>query len=214
MADIRYSYIGIDGIIGTGKTHLTKLLTHRFNALPIYEESTNNPFLEKFYNNPQQFALPVQLFFLLNRYQQLLTVIQRDLFHPCKISDYTFAKNTIFASITLNEHELSLFHRIKDLIEPDIPKPDLIIFLQAEVQLVLERIKRRGIPYERSITEQYLKLLNEAYNQYFFHYSASPVLIINVNNLIFMDDSPDFEWLIQELQRTFYGINYLNPIKE
>jgi deoxyadenosine/deoxycytidine kinase len=214
MGNLKYSFIAIDGIIGTGKTHLTKLLSQKFNALPIYEEYTNNPFLEQFYANPQQYALPAQLYFLINRYQQLAAVVQKDLFYPYTIADYTFAKNTIFASITLNERELTLFYKIKDLIEPDIPIPDLVIFLQADIQIMLERIKRRGIPLERSITEQYLKLLSEAYNQYFFHYSASPIMIINVDNLVFTEDSLDFLWLTEELYKPIFGINYLNPVKD
>jgi len=214
MGNLKYSFIAIDGIIGTGKTQLTKLLSQKFNALPIYEEYANNPFLEQFYANPQQYALSAQLYFLINRYQQLATVVQKDLFYPYTIADYTFAKNTIFASITLNERELTLFYKIKDLIEPDIPIPDLVIFLQADIQIILERIKRRGIPFERSITEQYLKLLSEAYNQYFFHYSASPIMIINVDNLVFTEDSLDFLWLTEELYKPIFGINYLNPVKD
>jgi len=213
MGGIKYSYIAVDGLIGTGKTYLTKLLAKKLNATPIFEESANNPFLERFYADPQQYALPAQLFFLLNRYQQLLNVAQTELFHPCKISDYTFSKNNIFASVTLNEHELALYYKIQDLMVGNIPAPDLIIFLQADISLVFERIRKRAITYEKSITEQYLKILNEAYNQFFFHVKDIPVMVINVTKLEFSENSQDFLWLFDEIHKPVHGIRYINPQK-
>lgn len=214
MVAPNYSYIAIDGLIGTGKTHLTKLLAKKLSAAPIFEDHTNNPFLEQFYADPQQFSLSTQLFFLLNRYQQLLNISQTDLFHAGKISDYTFSKNTIFASVTLNEHELSLYTKIKDLMIDNIPVPDLILLLQMDIPLLLERIRKRGIPYEKSITEQYIRMLNEAYNQYFFHLSGIPLMVINVTNLEFGENSGDFLWLVEEIRKPIHGLRYINPQKK
>jgi len=213
MGGIKYSYIAVDGLIGTGKTYLTELLAKKLNATPIFEESANNPFLERFYADPQQYALPAQLFFLLNRYQQLVNVAQTEIFHPCKISDYTFSKNNIFASVTLNEHELALYYKIQELMVGNIPAPDLIIFLQADISLVFERIRKRAIAYEKSITEQYLKILNEAYNQFFFHVKDIPVMVINVTKLEFSENSQDFLWLFDEIHKPIHGIQYINPQK-
>ncbi len=211
MGDIKYSYIAIDGLIGTGKTHLTKLLAKKLNAVSIFEEYANNPFLEQFYSNPQQFALPTQLFFLMNRYQQLKNISQTDLFKAFYVSDYTLEKNNIFASVTLNEEELTLYHKIKNLLKKDVPHPDLIVFLQAEIPFLLERIHKRGIIYEKGITEQYLKLLKNAYNQYFFHIADTPVIVINVTELDFAEESYDFLWFVDELHRSHYGLRYFNP---
>ncbi|KPK96381.1 hypothetical protein AMJ80_00350 [bacterium SM23_31] len=213
MGGIKYSYIAVDGLIGTGKTYLTELLAKKLNATPIFEEYANNPFLDKFYANPRQYALPAQLFFLLNRYQQLVNVAQTELFHSCKISDYTFSKNNIFASVTLNEHELTLYYKIQDFMADRVPAPDLILFLQADIHLVFERIRKRAISYEKNITEQYLKLLNEAYNQYFFHVTEIPLLVINVTDLEFGENSRDFLWLVDEIHKPLHGIRYINPQK-
>ncbi|MFC1553897.1 deoxynucleoside kinase [candidate division KSB1 bacterium] len=211
MLEKKYSYIAIDGLIGTGKTHLTKLLAKKLNATAIYEDFVNNPFLEQFYANPQHYSLPTQLFFLLNRYQQIVNLSQTDLFKTCSISDYTLEKNDIFASVTLNENELGLYYKIRDLMKENVTSPDLILFLQAEIPFLLQRIRKRGFAYERSITEQYLKLLNEAYNQYFFHIRGIPILVINITNLDFTENSDDFNWLLTEINKPIGGIKYINP---
>lgn len=211
MKGTDYSYIAIDGLIGTGKTHLTKLLANELKASAVYEEDLINPFLEQFYENPQNFALSTQLFFLLNRYRQLINISQTELFHSCTISDYSFPKNNIFASVTLSEQEISLYFNIVELMEDKVPIPDLIVFLQADISLLLSRIKNRGIPYERNITEDYLKLLNNAYNQHFFRVTAIPVMVLNVTDLDFNENTPDLKWLVDEINKPFVGIKYLNP---
>ena len=211
MGEMKYSYIAIDGLIGSGKTNLTKLLAKEMNAVSIFEEFANNPFLEQFYSNPQQFALPTQLFFLLSRNQQLSNISQTNLFQTCYISDYTIAKNNIFASVTLTDEELSLYYRIQNLTKKEIPFPDLIIFLQAEMPLLLDRIYKRGFTYEKGITSQYLKLLNDAYNQYYFHITETPVVVINVTELDFSENSNDLLWLMEELEKPHHGLRYINP---
>ena len=213
MIKANYSYIAIDGIIGTGKTHLTKLLSEKLNANPIFEDFDKNPFLEQFYSNPKQFALSTQLFFLLSRYQQLANISQTDLFHSCTISDYDFSKNTIFASVTLNEQEMSLYFNIVNLMKDNILEPDLILLLQADMGLLLSRIKNRGISYEKGITDEYLRLLNDAYNKHYFLVTETPVMVINVTNLEFSKNSPDLLWLHNEIRKPFQGIKYVNPIK-
>lgn len=213
MIKTDYSYIAIDGLIGTGKTHLTKLLSEKLNANPIFEDFENNPFLEQFYSNPKQFALSTQLYFLLSRYQQLANISQTDLFHSCNISDYSFSKNDIFASVTLNEQEISLYFNIVNLMKGNLLEPDLILYLQADMGLLLNRIKNRGYSYENGITEEYLSLLNEAYNKHYFLVTETPVLVINVTDLDFKEDSTDLLWLHDEMRKPFHGIRYLNPIK-
>lgn len=213
MIKTNFSYIAIDGIIGTGKTHLTKLLSEKLNANPIFEDFDKNPFLEQFYANPKQFALSTQLFFLLSRYQQLANISQTDLFHSCTISDYDFSKNTIFASVTLNEQEISLYFKIVDLMKDNVLEPDLVLLLQADMGLLLSRIKNRGISYEKSITDEYLRLLNDAYNKHYFHVAETPVMVINVTDLEFSKNSPDLLWLYNEIRKPFHGIRYVNPIK-
>lgn len=208
-----FNYIEIDGLICTGKTYLTGLISDKLDATPIYEEFDKNPFLEKFYSNPKQYSFPTELFFLVSRYQQLSQVVQTDLFQECRISDYMFDKSKIFASITLNEQEMALYFKISDLLVRSIPKPDLILYLQADFQLLLERIKQRGRSYEESITEQYLKVLNEAYSKHLFMLTDIPVMVVNVTNLNFAEDSADFLWLLDEIQKPIKGIKYVNPEK-
>jgi len=206
-----FPYIAIDGLICTGKTHLTKLFAEQLDATPIYEEFDENPFLEKFYTNPQQYAFPTELFFLVSRYHQLSRFIQTDLFQKRRVSDYMFDKHRIFASITLNEQELALYYRISDLFVHNVPEPDIILYLQADINLLLQRIKERGRHYEERITKQYLKILNEAYNKYFFHLTDVPVMVVNVTNLTFAEDSKDLLWLVDELCKPIKGIRYINP---
>ncbi|MCP4727549.1 MAG: deoxynucleoside kinase [bacterium] len=209
--EIPYSYIALDGLICTGKTNLARLLAKEFNVKPILEEYENNPFLEHFYQDPKQNALPTQLFFLISRYQQISSLSQTDLFDNLRISDYIFEKNRIFASVTLNDHELNLYYKINDLLIESVPTPDLIVFLQADLNFLLERIKKRDFKYEGSISEDYLKLLNEAYNQYIFHVTDTPVLVLNVTNLDFSVNSRDLNWIISELKKPVHGIKYINP---
>ena len=211
MDENRFSYIAIDGLICTGKTFLTNLLCRKFNATPVLEPYDENPFLEKFYANPQQFSFPAELFFLISRYQQLSQYVQTDLFRQFIISDYMFEKNRIFASVTLNEQELALYFKISEMLVRNLPKPDLILYLQADIPLLMERIKDRSREYENSITEQYLKLINEAYNTYLFHITDVPVLVLNVSHLDFDEDSADLHWLLNEINTPFKGIKYINP---
>lgn len=213
MAEFSFSYIAIDGLICTGKSHLTTLLSKHFSATPVYEPFEQNPFLDKFYSNPQQFSFPAELFFLISRYQQLSQYVQTDLFQERIISDYMFEKNKIFASVTLNEQELSLYFKISEMLVENVPKPDLILHLQADIPILLERIRQRGREYESSISEQYLKLINEAYNTYLFHIVDTPVLVLNVSALDFQENSEDFKWLLEEINQPFKGIRYINPDK-
>ncbi|MFC1477424.1 deoxynucleoside kinase [candidate division KSB1 bacterium] len=211
MRENQFSYIAIDGLICTGKTHLAELLAKKLNATPVFEKFDENPFLENFYANPQYYSFPAELFFLISRYQQLSQYVQTDLFNTFIISDYMFEKNKIFASVTLNEQEHALYYNISELLVRNVPKPDMILFLQANIPSLMDRIRERGREWEKSITEQYLKLLNEAYNSYFFHAVDTPVLVLNVSNLHFEEDSADLLWLLQEIEKPFKGIRYINP---
>jgi deoxyadenosine/deoxycytidine kinase len=210
---LRLEYVAIEGVIGVGKTSLAQLLATRFNGRLLLERHDENPFLEDFYRNPRRFAFPTQLFFLLSRYRQQQEIPQRDLFHDLLVADYIFAKDRIFASINLEDRELALYEHIATLLERDVPRPDLVIYLQSSTERVMANIRQRGRAYEKYITEEYLRTLNEAYNQFFFHYSDSPLLIVNATEIDFVNNQEDLEDLLRQLQRPISGTQYYSPKK-
>ncbi len=205
-------YIAIEGVIGAGKTSLAKMLGKSFNAKSILEESEENPFLSRFYKDPENFAFQTQIFYLLSRYQQLVNISQADLFYDYLIADYTFDKDRIFAMINLSEQEFLMYDKISSLFKANIIVPDLVVYLQARTERILENIQKRGIPYEQAISEDYIKALNETYNNYFFHYNKSPLLVINVSDIDFINNKNEYQNLITQITRPFTGIRYYNPI--
>lgn len=206
--DLHHKYIAIEGAIGAGKTSLTQLLAERTRAKLVLERLEENPFLPRFYEDKSKYAFQMQLFFLLNRYSQQRELLQQDLFYDCVICDYLFAKDRIFAYLNLNEDELLLYERIYDFLDGVIPRPDLVIYLQASTDILMERIKRKGREYEKSISEGYLRDLNERYNSFFFHYSQTPLLVVNTDNLDFLNDERDLMDLIDEIRRMKGGKEY------
>ncbi len=208
-----FQYIAIEGAIGVGKTSLAKLLAKEFNARLILEKSEENPFLPYFYQDRKKYAFQTQIFFLLNRFQQQKEIAQPDLFNQITLSDYLFAKDRIFASLNLDDHELSLYEQIFRLLNGQIPSPDLVIFLQAKPEVLLQRIKLRNIPYEKDIDLEYLKLLTEAYNYYFFHYDQTPLLVVDTNEIDFVNRKEDFNQLIREIKQMKKGTWYFIPMK-
>jgi deoxyadenosine/deoxycytidine kinase len=210
---LRLQYVAIEGVIGVGKTSLSTLLADHFGGRLLLEKFEENPFLKDFYQNPRQFAFPTQLFFLLSRYRQQQEIPQRDLFHDILVTDYIFAKDRIFASLNLEDRELFLYDKIASLLEEDITHPDLVIYLQSSTERLLHNIRTRNRDFERSITEEYIRALNEAYNRFFFSYSSSPLLIINATKIDFVNKKRDFEELLEQIQRPISGTQYYSPVE-
>ena len=206
-------YVAIEGCIGVGKTSLAKLLSERLTAKLILEKFEDNPFLPDFYQNHERFAFQTQLFFLLSRYRQQLDLQQTDLFHKCIVSDYIFAKDRLFASLNLNEKEISLYDNVASLLEKNISFPNLVIFLQSNTERLMENIRKRGRNYEKQIDWKYIDSLNQVYNEYFFRYDKSPLMIINTNNIDFVNNKNDLEEILTFIRKPIQGVKYFNPVK-
>lgn len=194
-----HRYIAVDGPIGAGKTTVVKMLVKDLSANLILEPVEKNPFLAEFYKDRKRNALKTQLFFLLNRYQQQQEIKQQDLFKEVAVCDYTFGKDHIFASINLSEDEQNLYNTVYNLLDSRLPKPDIVVYLQAAPDVLMQRIKKRGIDYEKPISIEYLEALTNAYNDYFFQYSATPLLIVNSNDLDIVRNPVDWENLKQAI---------------
>jgi len=205
-------YIVIDGPIGVGKTSLTSLLARELGARLIHERAEDNPFLTDFYRDPGRYRFQTQTFFLLNRFAQQQEMVQPDLFTRITISDYLFAKDRIFAYLTLGENELALYEQIYKMLEPGIVKPDLVIFLQAGTDTLLKRIKSRGRPYEKEMDPDYIADVNEAYNQFFFHYTETPLLVINTSDIDFVHRREDLDDLLKRILSMKQGTQYYVPV--
>lgn len=204
-------YIAVEGPIGVGKTSLAGLLAKRFSARRILETPQGNPFLPRFYADRKKYAFQTQIFFLLSRYQQQQDLQQLDLFSQLTISDYLFTRDRIFASINLDENEMALYESIYRLLTGRIPTPDLVIYLQARAQVLLSRIRQRNEEYERSIEADYLQTLVQAYNDYFFHYTESPLLVIDTSEIDFVHREQDLVSLVKEVQKPRKGTWYYVP---
>ncbi|MBN1779961.1 deoxynucleoside kinase [bacterium] len=204
-------YIAIEGVIGVGKTSLARLLAEKMNANLVMEQPEENPYLTDFYQDPQRYAFQAQLFFLLCRYRQLLHLPQQDLFHPYLIADYVFAKDKIFAFLNLEHRDLILYERVATLLEKELPKPDLVIYLQSSTERLVANIKKRDRKYEREISTEYIRNLNEAYNQYFFRYDETPLLVINTSEIDFVNNEDDLEDLHQQILNPPGGTQYYVP---
>jgi deoxyadenosine/deoxycytidine kinase len=203
--------ITIEGAIGVGKTTLARQMAERLQAEIHLEEVEENPFLPQFYSDPPRWAFQTQLFFLLSRYRQLQPLAQQSLFAETTVTDYLFAKDRIFASVNLTEEEWGLYRQVYDLLDPKIFKPDLVIFLQADVGVLVERITRRGREYEKPIRRDYLRELIEAYNRFFFHYDASPILVVQTDEIDFAHNPDDFDDLMQQVGQMKQGRIHYHP---
>lgn len=205
------NFIAIEGPIGVGKTSLAKILSKRLSAKLILENFEDNPFLSEFYDDPARFALQTQLFFLLQRYQQQQDIRQVDMFHNLLISDYMFIKDRLFASLNLDDKEMNLYDSIANMMERNVISPDLIIYLQADTSVLMSNIEKRGRDFENNISYDYINALNEIYTEYFFRYNDTPLVIINTNNIDFVNNSDDLEQVIEYIRQPVSGTKFFNP---
>ncbi len=206
-------YITIEGTIGVGKTSLAKILAERLEARLVMEEFEENPFLGDFYKNPEQFAFQTQLFFLLSRYRQQLDLQQMELFTKAVVADYMFAKDRLFASLNLNDKEISLYNSVANLLEKNVTYPDLVIYLQSDTDHLMDNIMKRGRDYELNMDWKYIDALNMIYNEYFFRYDRSPLLIINTNDIDFVNNEKDLAEILAFIRTPAQGTKFFNPIK-
>ena len=205
-------YIVIEGPIGVGKSSLAQRLANDYESELILEEVEENPFLEQFYQKPREAALSTQLFFLMHRTRQLQNLRQGSIFSQTKIADYLIEKDQLFAQVTLTPKEYELYLQVYEHMIIDTPKPDLVVYLQAPVPTLIERIRKRGRNYERFIESQYLEQLNEAYAEFFYHYHDAPLLIVNASDIDFINNDRDYEQLKTQILNTNSGRHYFNPL--
>jgi len=210
--DSSHQFIVIEGPIGVGKTSLARRLCASLSAEGVLEQAADNPFLERFYRNPRAGALPAQLYFLFQRAQQLASLKQQDLFAPLRVADYLLEKDRLFARVTLDDAEYELYEQIYAKLDIEAPKPDLVVYLQAPVDVLLERIAKRGIGYEQRIERDYLERLNEAYARFFHEYEAAPLLIVNAASIDPINNPADYDELLAAIQRMKRGRLYYNPL--
>jgi deoxyadenosine/deoxycytidine kinase len=207
---MKHRYLVVEGPIGCGKTSLAQKLAQRMNASVLLEDPQANPFLAQFYRDMRRYALPTQLFFLFQRVAQIETLKQPDLFGKPTVADFTLAKDPLFARMTLDDAEYQLYTKIYEHVKPKAPVPDLVIYLQASVNTLVARVKKRGNPIEGGIDETYLRDLSEAYTSYFYEYTASPLLIVNSERLNFVDVPEHLDLLVERVEAMRGGREFFN----
>ncbi len=205
-------YIVLEGPIGVGKTSLASRLAEEFEARTLFENVEENPFLKEFYHDRKKNAFKAQLYFLLSRYQQQVDLVQTDLFQKTAVGDYLFAKDRIFAYLNLDRDELHLYEELYRILSPRIPKPDLVIYLSADIETLKKRIRGRAKSYERNLDASYLSRVVSAYNDFFFHYDETPLLVISTTNIDFVTRDSDFLQLVKEIKEFKTGTQYFVPL--
>jgi len=206
----RYRFIVVEGPIGVGKTSLARRLAERLNTSLLLERPEQNPFLARFYQDMARYALPTQLFFLFQRINQLRELAQLDMFKSTTVADFLLEKDPLFARLTLSGEELHLYQNIYDTLKPQAPRPDLVIYLQAQPDTLIERVRMRATDYERPISAEYLTLLADSYSRYFYHYDGSPILIVNSERLNFVRNEKDLDLLIERVAAMRGGREFFN----
>ncbi len=207
-----HHYVVIEGPLGVGKTSLAVKLAERLKAQTLLEDVEKNPFLADFYQDPKKHAFQTQIFFLLRRYKQAVEISQIDLFKRATISDYLFEKDRIFARANLDDNEFWLYEQLFQILKKRVTTPDLVIFLQAKTEVLLERIKKRDRKFERSLGFKYLDQINRAFNDFFFHFSDCPLLVVNASEIDFVHIPDDFEDLVEQIKRMKSGTQYYVPM--
>ena len=207
------TFIAVEGPIGVGKTTLANKLAQSFQAELLLEAAAENPFLEKFYQDPKSGALPAQLYVLFQRTRQLQELRQGDMFAPNHIADFLMDKDRLFARVTLDADELSLYEQVYNNLTIDAPVPDLVIYLQAPADILLKRIRKRGISMEHTVTDEYLNKLSSAYTDFFHYYNASPLLIVNASEIDLVNNDADYQQLLERIETTTNGRHYFNPTR-
>ena len=207
-------YVAIEGTIGVGKTSLANLFSDKLGAKLILEAFEDNPFLNDFYEDPESNAFQTQLWFLLQRYQQQQELRQIDMFHNLIVTDYMFVKDRLFASLNLDEKEMQLYDTVANLLERNIIKPDLVIYLQADTDTLMKNISNRGREMESDITYEYIDALSQVYTEYFFRYQETPLVIINTNNIDFVHNENDLNEVIQYIRKPISGTKFFNPVSD
>ncbi len=206
-----FKYIVVEGPIGVGKTVLAERLANTFNTELMLENALDNPFLPRFYEDPASAALPTQLHFLFQRLKLTEVLRQTDMFKPAQISDFLMQKDQLFAEVTLDDSEFELYNQVYQRLMPEAPVPDLVIYLQAPVDILLQRIHARKIAFEQKIEDSYLKKISDAYVQFFYHYNESPTLIVNTTDINLVDSDSDYDYLLNYIRELAPGKHYLNP---
>ena len=208
-----HRYVVVEGPIGVGKTSLARRLAASFGSDLVLEQGEENPFLERFYRNPRAAAFQTQLYFLFQRARQLQDLRQQDLFQRVRVADYLLDKDRLFARLTLDDEEYGLYEQVYARLAIDAPVPDLVVYLQAPIDVLLERIARRGIGYEQAIERRYLERLAESYARFFLEYEAAPVLTVNATDIDPVGNERDYDVLLAEIVRARKGRHYFNPLK-
>jgi deoxyguanosine kinase len=206
------AYIAVEGPIGVGKTSLARRIAEDFGTELLLEDPAENPFLERFYDDPRGAALPTQLFFLMQRTRQMRQFKQGDIFRPVQVADFLIEKDRLFAEVTLDDDEYSLYEQVYEQLTIEAPTPDLVIYLQAPVNVLMERVGKRGRGYERLIDRTYLQRLSEAYTDFFYHYSDAPLLIVNAAEIDFVNNEADYRNLLDTITGINTGRHYYNPL--
>src|SRR5216683_2794702 len=209
----RRGYIAVEGPIGVGKTTLAEKLARELGARLMLEDADNNPFLPRFYQDPDKYAFPTQLYFLLTRHSQQRELLQQDLFTTATVADYLFAKDRIFAAMNLAPDELKLYDGVYKLLDAEMKRPDLVVYVRATIEVLGERLRKRNRTFERHISMEYLERVSAAYRDFFFYYDETPLLVVDSSEIDFVDDPGDLEDLLREIDRTVTGSHYYVPRK-